>query len=175
MSIRPDWVWYVSLPSSRLLKKQRHYFANKGSSSQGYGFPSGHVWMWDLDCEESWALKNWCFWTVVLEKTLESPWNYKEIQPVHPKGDQSWVFIGRTDAEAETPMLWPPHAKSWLIRKDPDVGRDWGQEEKGTTEDEMAGWHHWLDGHELGELGSWWWTGRPGVLRFMGSQRVGHD
>ena len=104
--------------------------------------------MWDLDCEESWAPKNWCFWAVVLEKTLESPLDCKEIQPVHPK-DQSWVFIGRTDAEAEIPILWPPHAKSWLIGKNPDSGRDWGQEEKGTTEDEMAGWHHWLDGHEF--------------------------
>ena len=105
--------------------------------------------MWELDYEESWALKNWCFWTVVLEKTLESPLGSKEIQPVHPKGDQFSVFIGKTDAEAETPMLWPPHAKSWLIGKDPDAGRDWGQEEKGMTEDEMAGWHHRLDGHEF--------------------------
>ena len=104
--------------------------------------------MWELDCEESWALKNWCFWTVVLEKTLESPLAWKEIQPVHPKGDQSWVFVGRTDAEAETPILWPPHVKSWLVGKVPDAGRDWGQEEKGTTEDEMAGWHHWLKGHK---------------------------
>ena len=124
--------------------------ANKGLSSQGYGFSSGHVWMWELDCEESWVLKNWCFWTVVLEKTLESPLDCKEIQPVHPKGDQSWVFIGRTDAVAETPILWPPDAKSWVIGKDPDAGRDWGQEEKGTTGDEMAGWHHWLDAHEFG-------------------------
>ena len=99
--------------------------------------------------------KNWCFWTMVLEKTLESPLSCKEIQPVHPKGNQSWVFIGRTDVEAETPVLWPPHVKSWLIWKDPDAGKDWGQEEKGTTEDEMAGWHHWLDGHEFE------WT--PGV------------
>ena len=111
--------------------------------------------MWELDCEESWVPKNWCFWTVVLEKTLESPLDCKEIQPVHSKGDQSWVFIGRTDAEAETPVLWPPHAKSWLIGKDSDAGRDWGQEEKGTTEDEMAGWHHQLGGHEFE------WT--PGV------------
>ena len=102
--------------------------------------------VWELDCEESWVLKNWCFWTVVLEKTLESPLDCKEIQPVHPKGGQSWVFFGRPDAKAETPVLWPPHAKSWLIGKDPDAGRDWGQEEKGTTE---AGWHHWLDGHEF--------------------------
>ena len=129
---------------------QRHYFANKGSSSQGYGFSSSHVCMWELDCKESWAPKNWCLWTVVLEKSLESPLDCKEIQPVHPKGDQSWVFIGRTDAEAETPVLWLPDAKSWLIGKDPDAGRDWGQEEKGTTEDEMTGWHHRLNAHEFG-------------------------
>ena len=131
------------------IKKQRQYFANNGPSSQGYGFSSGHVWMWELDCEESWALKSWCFWTVVLEKTLESPLDCKEVQPVHPKGDQSWVFIGRTDAKAETPTLWPPHAKSWLIGKDPEAVRDWGQEEKRMTEDEMAGWHHWCYGHEF--------------------------
>ena len=104
--------------------------------------------MWELDCEEGWAPKNRCFWTVVLEKTLESPLDCKEIQPVHSKGGKSWVFIGRTDAEAETPILWPPHAKSWLIGKDSDAGRDWGQEEKGMTEHEMAGWHHWLYGRE---------------------------
>ena len=120
-----------------------------GPFSQDFGFSSGHVWMWELDCEESWAPKNWCFWTVVLEKTLESPLDCKEIQPVHPKGDQSWVFIGRTDIEAETSIFWPPHTKCWLIRKDPDAGKAWGQEEKGTTEDEMAGWHHQLDGHEF--------------------------
>ena len=124
--------------------------ANKGPSHQGYGFSSGHVWMWELDYKESWAQKNWCFWTVLLEKTLESPLDCKEIQPVHPKGDQSWVFIRRTDVEAETPILWPPDAKSWLIWKDPDAGKDWGQEEKGITEDEMVGWHHWLNGHEFG-------------------------
>ena len=118
----------------------KHYFTNNGPSSQGYGFSSGHVWMWELDCEESRVPKNWCFWTMVLEKTLESPLDCKEIQPVHPKGYQSWVFIGRTDAEAETPVLCPPHAKSWLIGKDPDAGRDWGQEEKETT----RMW--WLDG-----------------------------
>ena len=106
--------------------------------------------MWELDCEESWALKNWCSWTVVLEKTPASPLDCKEIQPVHSKGDQSWVFYGKTDAKAETPVLWPPHAKSWLIGKDSDAGRDWGQEEKGMTEDEMAGWHHRLDAHEFG-------------------------
>ena len=111
--------------------------------------------MWELDCEESWVLKNWWFWTVVLEKTLANPLDCKEIQPVHPKGDQSWVFIGRTDAKAETPILWPPHAKSWFIGKDPDAGRGWGQDEKGMTEDETVGWHHRRDGHEFG------WT--PGV------------
>ena len=107
--------------------KSRYYFAKKGLSSKGYGFSCDHVWMWELDCEESWAPKNWCFWTVVLEKTLESLLGCKEIQPVHPKGDQSWVFIGRTDVEAETPILWLPDAKNWLIRKEPDAGKDWGQ------------------------------------------------
>ena len=119
--------------------------------------------MWEFDCEESWAPKNWCFWTVVLEKTLESTLDCKEIQPVHSKGDQSWVFFGRNDAKVETPVVWPPHVKSWLVGKASDAGRDCGQEEKGTTEDEMAGWHHRLNGREFG------------VLRFMGSQRVGHD
>ena len=130
------------------IKKQRHYFANKSLSSQDYGFSSSHVWMWKVDYKESWALTNRCFWTVVLEKTLESPLDCKEIQPVHSKGDQSWDFFGRNDAKAETPVLWPPHVKSWLIGKDSDAGRDWGQEEKGKTEDKMAGWHHWLDGRE---------------------------
>ena len=119
------------------------------SSSQGYCFSSGHVWMWELDCEEGWVPKNWCFWTVMLEKTLESHLDCREIQPVHSEGDQPWDFFGRNDAKAETPVLWPPHAKSWLIGKDSDAGRDWGQEEKGTTEDEMAVWHHRLDGHEF--------------------------
>ena len=105
--------------------------------------------MWELDCDESWAPKNWCSWTVVLEKTLESPLDHKEVQPVHSKGDQRWVFFGRNNVKAETPILWPPHAKSWLIGKDSDAGRDWGQEEKGTTEDEMAGWHQWLNGSEF--------------------------
>ena len=113
------------------------------------GFSSSHVWMWELDHKESWVLKNWWFWTVVLEKTLESPLDCKEIKPVHPKGNQSWLFIRRTDAEAETPILWPPDAKNWLIGKDPDAGKDWRQEEKGTTEDEMVGWHHWLNEHEF--------------------------
>ena len=130
--------------------KSRHYFVNKGPSSQGHGFSSGHVWMWDLDYKESWAPKIWCFWTVVLEKTLESPLDCKEIQPVYPKGDQSWVFIVWTDVEAETPILWPSDVKSWLIWKDPDAGKDWGQEEKGMTEDEMVGWHHRLNGRGFG-------------------------
>ena len=130
------------------IKKQRHYFANRGLFSQGYGFSNGHVWMWELDCEERWVPKN-CFWTVLLEKILESPLDCKEIQPVHPKGNLSWIFIGRTDAEAETPILWPPDATNWLIGKDPDGGKDWRQEEKGMTEDEMVGWHHRLNGHEF--------------------------
>ena len=135
-----DTPWEESYDQPRQhIKKQRQYFANKGPSSQGYGFSSSHVWMWKLDYKESWAPKNWCFWTVVLEKSLESPLNCKEIQPIHPKGNQSWVFIGRTDAEAETPKLWPPDVKNWLLRKDPDAGKDWRQEEKGTTEDEMVG------------------------------------
>ena len=113
-------------------------------------FSSSHVWMWELDYKESWAQKNWLFWTVVLEKTLESPLNCNEIQPVHPKGNQSWICIGRTDAEAKTPILWPPDRKKWLIWKDPAAGKDWGQEEKGMTEDEMVGWHHRLNGHEFG-------------------------
>ena len=117
---------------------------------RGNGFSSGHVWKWELDSKESWAQKNQCFWTVVLEKTLESPLDLKEIQPVHPKGNQSWIFIGRTDAEAESPVLWPPDEKNWLIWKDPNAGKDWGQEQKGTTEDEMVGWHHRLNGHEFG-------------------------
>ena len=124
------------------------------SQHQGCCFSSSHVWLWESDYKESWVLKNRCFWTVVLEKTLESPLNCREIQPVHPKRDQSWVFIGRTDVEVETPILWPPDVKSWL-RKDPDAGKDWRQEEKGTTEDKIIGWHHRLNGHEFG------WT--PGV------------
>ena len=119
---------------------------DKGLSSQSCGFSCSHVWIWELDSKESWAPKNWCFWTVVLEKTLESPLDCKEIQLVHPKGNQSWIFIGRTDAEAETPILWPPDGNTW---KDPDAGKDWRQEEKGTTENEMVGWHHQLNGHEF--------------------------
>ena len=155
--------------------KQRCYIANKGPSSQGYGFYSGHVWMWKLDCKESLASNNWCFWTVVLEKTLEIPLDCKEIQPVHPKGDQSWVFFGRTDAKAETPVLWPPHAKSWLI------GKDWCWEGFGAGgEGDDRGWDGWMASLTRWTSvwvtsGSWWWTGKPGVLRFMGSQRVGHN
>ena len=131
------------------IKKQRHYFANKGLSSQGYGFSSSHVWMWELEYKESWVPKSWCFWTVVLARTLESSMDCKEIQSVHPKGNQPWIFIGMTGAEAEVPILWPPDAKSWLIRKDPDAGKDWRWEEKGTAEDNMVGWHHWFNGHEF--------------------------
>ena len=129
-------------------KKQRQHFADKGPSSRSYGFPCSHVWMQELDHKEGWVLKNWCFGTVVLEKTLESPLDCKEIKPVNPKGNQSWIFIGKTDAEAEVPVLWPPDLKSQITGKDPDAGKDWRKEEKGTTEDEMVGWHHWLNGHE---------------------------
>ena len=131
------------------IKKQRHYFADKGLSSQSCGFSNGHVWMWEFDYKESWVKKNWCFWTVVLEKTLESPLDCKEIQLVNPKGNQSWISTGRTDAEAETLILWPPDTKNWLTGKDPDAGKDWRQEEKGMSEDEMVGWHHRLDAHEF--------------------------
>ena len=151
MKLKDLTPWKESYDQLRqYIKKQRHYFTNKGPSSQSYGFSSSHVWMWELDHKERWAPKNWCFWTIVLEKTLESPLDYKEIQPVHPKGNQSWIFIGRSDAEAETPILWPPQGKSWVIWKDPMAGNDWRQEKKGTTEDEMVGWHHWLHGHEFG-------------------------
>ena len=131
--------------------------------------------MWEWDYKKSGAPKNWCFWTVVLEKTLESPLDYNEIQPVHPKGNQSWIFIGRTDVEAETPILWPPYVKSWLIWKDPDAGKDWSWEEKGMTEDEMAGWHHGLNGRVWVISRSWWWTGRSRVLQSMRLQKAGHD
>ena len=150
------------------IKKQRHYFADKGLSSQSYGFSSSHVWIWELDHKESWAPKNWCFWTVVLEKTLDSSLACKKIQPVHPKGDQSWVFFGWTDVEAEIPILWLPHVKSWLIWKDPDAGKDWSQEEKGMAS--LTQWMRvWLSS------GSWWWSVRPGVLCSMRSQRVRND
>ena len=131
------------------IKRQRYYFADKGPSSQSYSFSSSHVWMWELDHKQGWVLKNWWFWTVVLEKTLESPLDCKEIKPVNPEGNQPWIFTERTDAEAETLILWPPDVKNWLLGKDPDAGKDWRQKEKGMTEDEMVGWHHWLDGHEF--------------------------
>ena len=153
------------------VKEQRHYFVNKGLSSQSYGFSSGHVWMWELDCEESWAPKNWCFWTAVLEKTLESPLDIMEIKPINPKGNQSWIFSGWTDTEAEAPILWPCDVKSWLIRKDPDAGKCWGQEKKGAT-DEMVGWYYQLNGLESEETGRYWRTGKTGMLQSMGSQRV---
>ena len=130
------------------IKKQRHYFTNKGPSSQSYGFSSIHVWMWQLDYKESLTPKNWCFWTVMLEKTVESPLDWK-IKPVNPKGNQPWIFIGRTDSEAEIPIVWPPVVKNWLIGKNSDAGKDWRQEEKGTTEDKTVGWHHQLCGHEF--------------------------
>ena len=154
--------------------KSRDITCWQRSSSQSYGFPSGHVWMWELDYKESWAPKNWCFWTVVLEMTLESPLDCKEIQPVHPKGDQSWILIGRTKAEAEAPILWPPDVKSWLIGKDPEAGKDWRREEETTGQN---GW--------MASLTQWIWvwaksgrqrrTGKPGVLQSMGSQRVRHN
>ena len=145
------------------IPKQRHYFANKVLSSQRYGFSSDYwnVGMWELIHKEGWAPENWCFWSVVLEKTLESPLDCKEIQPVHPKGNQSWIFIERTDAEGETPILWPPDVNNWLIWKVPDAGQDWIQEEKGTTEDEILGWHHQLNGHEFEQT--------PGVCVGQGS------
>ena len=136
----PTWTEYL---------KAEILLCQQSLSIQSYGFSSSHVWMWELDYKENWVPKNWCFWTEVLEKTLESPLDYKETQSVHPEGNQSWIFIGRTDAKAETPILWPPDVKNWLISKDPDPGNDWRQEEKGTTEDKMVGWHHRLDGHEF--------------------------
>ena len=132
----------------RCLLLGRKVMTNLDSILKSYVFSSSHVWMWELDYKESWAPKNWCFGTVVLEETLESPLDCKEIQPVHSEGDQSWIFIGRTDVEAETPILWPLDMKNWLIGKDLDAGKDWRQE-KGTTEDEMVGWHHRLNGHEF--------------------------
>ena len=135
-------------------EKQRHYFANKGLSSQSYGFSSSHVWMWHLDHKEAWAPKNWCFWTVVLEKTLASPLNSKELKRVNLK-EISWIFIGRTDAEAETPIRWPPDVKNWLIWKASDAGKEWRWEEKGMTEDEMVGWLYWLMDESEQSSGSW--------------------
>ena len=134
-----------------ILKTRDITLPTKGLSRQGYGFSSSHVWMWELDYKASWTPKNWCLWTVVLEKNLEGPLDCKEIKPVNLKGNQSWIFIGRTDVEAEAPILWPPAGRNWLIGKAPDAWKDWRQEEKGTTEDEMAGWHHWLNGYEFEE------------------------
>ena len=155
--------WKESYDQSRQhVKKQRHYFTNKGPCSQIYVFSSSHVWMWELDYKESWVPKNWCFWTVVFEETLESPLECKEMQLVNPKGNQSWIFLGRTDAE--TPILWPPDAKNWLIGKDPDAGKDWRWEEKGTTG--SAGWMASLTQWVWVWVSfiSWWWTVRPGML-----------
>ena len=159
-----------------MVKKQRHYFADKGPSSQSYGFPSSHVWMWELDHKESWVLKNWCLWTVVLEKTLESPLDCKEIKPVNPKGDQHWIFIGRTDAEAEAPVLWPPDSKNWLIGKDLILVKIEDRRRRGQQR------MRWSEGitdsmdmslSKLWEFvmdrGAW-----QGVLQSVGSQRVGH-
>ena len=149
MNLKDACSWKKSYDQPRQQNKnQRHYFANKGPSSQSYGFSSGHIWMWELDYKESWTPKNWCFWTVVLEKTLESPLDSK-IKPVNPKGNQSWIFIGRTVAEAEAPKLWLLDVKSRLVRKNSHAWKDWRQEEKGSTEDEMVGWHHQLNGHEF--------------------------
>ena len=155
---------------------QRHYFANKGLSSHTYSFSSSHVWMWELGYKESWVPKNWCFWTVVLEKTLESPLGSKELQPVNPKGNQSWIFIGRTDVEAETPILWPSDAKNWLIGKDPNAG----ERLKAGGEGDDRGWDGWMASLTWwtwvwARSRSWWWTGRPGVLQSIGLQRVSHD
>ena len=155
------------------IKKQRHYFANKGLSSQGYGFSNNHVWIWELDCKESWVQKNWCFWTVVLEKTLESPLDYKEIQPVYPKGNVSWVFIGGTDVEAETLILWPPDPKSWLIWK-----RPWCWERLKVGEGDGRGRDGWMASPTQWtwvwiKPGSWW--DKEAWHANMGSQRVRHD
>ena len=142
--------WKESYEKCRqLIKKQRHHFADKGPYSRSCGFSSCHEWMQELDHKEGWAPKNWCFWIVVLEKTLESPLDSKEIKPVHPKGNQPWIFTGRTDAEAEAPILWPPDVKSWLIRKDPDAGKDWRQKEKRVAEEETVRKHYRLNGHEF--------------------------
>ena len=143
-----NWWSYPNADIYMEIEKQRLYFVDKGPYSQNYGFSNSHVGMWELDHKGSWASKNWRFWTVALEKTLESPSDCK-IKPVSPKGSQSWILIGRTEAEAEAPILWPPDVKNWLIRKDPDAGKDWRLEEKGPTEDEMVGWHHRLNGHEF--------------------------
>ena len=152
--------------------KAETLFVYKGPSSQSYGFSSSHVWMWELDYKENWVPKNWCFSTVVLEKTLEGLLDYKEIQPVHPKGNQLWIFIGRTHTKAEAPILWLPDVKNWLIGKDPVAGKDWRQEEKEITEDEMVGWHHQLDGHEFEQAPGAADGQRSLVCCSLGSQRL---
>ena len=169
--------WKKSYDQPRqCIKKQRHYFADKSPSSQSYGLSSSHVWMWELAYKGTWMLKNWSFWTMVLEKTLESPLDCKEIQPVHHKGNQSWIFIGRTDAKAEAPIVWPPDVKNWLIGKDPDAGKDGRQAEKGMIEDEMVGMASLTLGTWVwASSRSWWWTGKPDVLQSVGLQRVRHD
>ena len=172
------WNQKTLVPSKKIydqprqhIEKQRHYFANQGPSIQSYGFSSSNVWIWELEYKESWVLKNWCFWSVVLEKTFESSSDCKEIQPVHPKGNQSWIFTGHTDAEAEAPILEPPDVKNWLIGKDPDAGKDWRQEEKGRTENEMVGgitnWMH-MNLSRLQDLvmdREAWLTAVPGVRK----------
>jgi len=153
MKLKDSFPWKKSYVKSRQhIKKQRYHFAKKCQYSQGYDFSSSHVWMWELDHKECWALKNWCFWTVVLEKTLESSLDNKEIKPVNSKGNQPWIFIERIDAKADVSMFWPPDAKIWPIRKDPDAEKDWGQGEKGATEDEMVGCHCWLMDMSLSKL-----------------------
>ena len=142
------WKKSYDQPRQRI-KKQRHHFADKGPYSQSYGFSSSHVWIWELDQKEGWALKNWLFRIVVLKKTLERPLDSMEIKAVNPKGNQPWIVVGRTDVEAKAPILWPPDVNSQLTWKDPDAGKDWGQEEKGAAEDEMVEWHHWLNGHKF--------------------------
>ena len=169
-----DWTNWTELRQH--IKKQRHYFVNKGSYSQSYGFSSSHVWIWELDHKENWVLKNWCFRTVVLEKTLESLLDCEEIQPVHPNGNQSWIFIGRTDAEAETPILWPPDVKNWLHLKRPW----WWEGLKSGGEGDHRRWDCWMTSLTRWtwvwvDSSSWWWRGRPGVLWFTGLQRVGHN
>ena len=175
---RMFWVRIIRMYEFLLSLFFSHWFlksADKGQSNQSYSFSSTHVWMWELDYKESWALKNWCFWTVVLEKTLESPLDCKEIKPINPKGNHFWIFTGRTDAEAETPILWPPDGKNWLIGKDPDAGKDWGRRRRGQQRmrwlDASPTWWTWVWVNSR----NWWWTGRPGVLQSMGSQKVGHD
>ena len=168
------WVLFWWAGPWQHIKKQRHYFANKGPSSQSYGFSSSHVWMWELDHKESWALKNWCFWTMVLEKTLESPLDCKEIQSIHPKGNRSWIFIGRTAAEAKAPILWPPDVKDWL------TGKDWCWERLKAGEGDDRGRDGWMISLTRwtwvwASFGSWWWTEKPGVLQSVGLQTVGYD